>query len=220
MNQLHKIQLLIHKELQVEWRQRSTFAAILIYIVSTVFISYLSFKKITHVPTWNALFWINMVFAAINAIAKSFMNESHGRQLYYYSLFNPGEIILAKTIYNTLLMLTLSVVSLFFYVLFLGGVDANWPVFILITVLGSAGLAISLTLISAITSKTAQNTALMAILSFPVLIPLLMTTIKASKLAADGIEWAACSQYVLILLALDIIASLMVFILFPHLWKD
>lgn len=69
---------------------------VLIYVVSTGFICYMSFRQIIDIPTWNALFWIIMVFAAINAVARSFMQESKGLQLYYYTLLHPASVILSR----------------------------------------------------------------------------------------------------------------------------
>ncbi len=67
--------------------------------------------------TWNALFWIIMLFASINAVSKSFLQESKGRQLYIYTIASPLALIISKTIYNVLLMMVLTIVALCFYML-------------------------------------------------------------------------------------------------------
>src|SRR6188472_2490770 len=101
-----RVQLLnlVIKEFRLEWRQKSVVTGILIYVISTVFICYLTFRQIIDIPTWNALFWIIMVFAAVNAVARSFMQENKGIQLYYYTMLSPGTVILSKIIYNMLLL--------------------------------------------------------------------------------------------------------------------
>ena len=208
------------KEFRLEWRQKSAFMGVLIYVVSTIFISYLSFRQIIDIPTWNALFWIIMMFAAVNAVARSFMHESSGVQLYYYTLLNPTSVILSKIIYNTALLISISLVNFIFYTLFLGNLVSDIPLFLLGLVLGSAGLSATLTLVSAIASRAGGNPSLMAILSFPILIPLLMTIMRFSKNAIDGLGWAINSTYAFALMALIAIVTTLSYLLFPYLWRE
>jgi len=78
---LNQIKQLIAKEMLLEWRQKYAFNGSILYVVSTVFVCYLSFKNIIDPPVWNALFWIIMLFVSVNAIAKSFIQENSARQL-------------------------------------------------------------------------------------------------------------------------------------------
>jgi heme exporter protein B len=215
-----EIRFLVEKEVKMEWRNRYAFNALLLYIISTVFICYLSFKQIIDPPTWNALFWIIMLFAAVNAIAKSFMQESKGRLLYYYSLVSPQSIILSKTIYNMALMMVLSLINLLFYSLFIGNIVQDMWFFLLSVLLGCTGFATILTMVSAIASKSSGGAAIMAILSFPVLIPLLITTIKLSKNAMDGLDHSLSISLIIILASINLLVMAMSFILFPYLWKE
>ncbi|HRS38695.1 MAG TPA: heme exporter protein CcmB, partial [Bacteroidia bacterium] len=171
---------LIAKEVRLEWKQRYALGGILLYVIATVFIVYLSFRQVIDLPTWNALFWIIQVFAAVNAIAKSFLQESRGRMLYYYTLADPRAVILSKTIYNLGLMFLLSVINLACYSLFIGNPVQDILQFTIAVLLGSLGFAAVLSMVSAIASKAGNNTTLVAILGFPILIPLLITTIRFS----------------------------------------
>lgn len=92
------------KEITLEWRQKYAISGIFLYVLSTVFIIFISFQKISP-QLWNVLFWIIMLFASINAVVKSFTQESGHRQLYYYQLVNPLAILLSKMLYNTILLL-------------------------------------------------------------------------------------------------------------------
>lgn len=192
----------------------------LIYVISTVFICYMTFKRIIDVPTWNALFWIIMVFAAINAVARSFMQESRGIQLYYYTMVHPAAVILSKIIYNAALLISVALIHLLFYSLFLGNEIQDMTMFLIGLLLGSTGLAATLTLVSAISSRASNSPSLMAILSFPILIPLLMTIIRFSRNAIDGIDWVMNASYVYVLLALIGMVVTLSYLLFPYLWKD
>ncbi len=215
-----QIIFLVEKEIRLEWRQKYAFTGLLLYVGATVFICYLSFREIVDIPVWNALFWIIQLFAGVNAIAKSFIQESRGRILYYYTLADPRAVILSKIIYNFLLMMFLSGFNLLFYSILIGNPVSDLGLFIFIMILGSLGLSSVLTMISAISSRAGQSAALMPILSFPVLLPLLMTTIRLSKNTIDGLAWTVSQPLVIILVALNMMIISMSFLLFPYLWKE
>lgn len=217
---MNNITALIKKEILLEWRMKYSFSGILIYVVSTIFICYLSFKHIVDPPTWNALFWVILLFAAVNAIAKSFLQESRGLQLFYYTLVNPRHLIIAKIFYNMLLLLVLATVSFVVYIIFMGNIVQDTPMFFIGLLLGAAGLSSVLTLVSAIAAKTNNSAALMAILSFPVLLPLLMTIIKFSKNAMDGLNWSVNYPNLIILLAINLLISALAYLLFQYLWRE
>lgn len=217
---LNQIKHLIAKEILVEWRQKYAINGILLYIVSTVFVCYLSFKNIIDPPTWNALFWIIMLFVSVNAIAKSFIQENSARQLYIYTLTSPQALILSKMIYNSILMIFLSLVCFGFYSLFIGHIVQDTLLFLVSLILGSMGFSTVLTMVSAIAAKTNNNATLMAILSFPMLIPLLMIVIKVSKNAVDGLDRSVSYDYILILMLLNLIVVILSYLLFPYLWRD
>ena len=196
---------LIKKEFLLEFRQKSTLAGILVYIVATVFISALSFKKIIHPTVWNALFWTIFMFISVNVSSKSFMQETKGKGLYNYLYYNPRTFILSKIIYNMLLMAVLSLLTFFFYSWFVGSMVQDMGMFLLALVFSSSAFSGILSLMSAIASKANNNISLMAILSFPVLMPLLLVSVKLSKHAIDGLAWSVSYKYLLILIMLNFV---------------
>ncbi len=216
---LNQVKFLIAKEVKLEMRNKYALGGILLYVVSTVFVSYLSFKQIINPATWNALFWIILLFASINGVAKSFINETRGRLLYLYTLVSPQAVILSKIIYNVFLLSIISGLCLFVYTLFVGNVIQDMALFITTLLLGSFGFSSLLTMVSAIASKTNNNFTLMAILSFPIMMPLLMVLIKLSKNAIDGLDlWDVNS--ILVLMFLNVIIVALSYLLFRYLWRD
>ncbi len=218
MDLFSQIKFLIRKEMVLEWRSKYAINGILLYVVSTIFVCYLSFRK-TDPVTWNALFWIIMLFASVNAISKSFVQENRGRQLYYYTLASAQAIILSKIIYNVLIMLLLSVVAIGFYSLVFHNPVGDPLLYFLAVILGSISFASVFTMISGIASK-ASNGALMAVLSFPVIIPLLVVLIKLSKNAMDGLDRSVSVNEIAVLGAINFIVITVSLLLFPYLWRD
>lgn len=214
---------LLKKELLLEWRMRTALQGMLLYVVSTIFVCYLSFRLKTGsmgVPTWNALFWIILLFVATTAISKSFHQESTNRQFYYYFLCKPEEIIFSKIIYNALVISFLGLLCLAFYLLVLGNPIADLGLFIFNLVIGSVGFSSTLTLVSGITQKAGNSTTLMAILGFPIILPLLLMLIKVSRNAIDGLPWSDSQDELLVLGALNLVVLACSYILFPYLWRS
>lgn len=215
-----QVKHLFVKEFALELRQKYAINGILLYVVATIFISYLSFKKIVNPGVWNALFWIILLFAAVNAASKSFIQESKGRLLYLYTIASPQAVILSRIVYNAFLIAGISFLCFLFYSLFIGNMVEDNVLFSIVLLLGSTGFSSVLTLMSAIASKTGSNFSLMAILSFPVMVPLLITLIKVSKNAMDGLDWPVSYNYLIVLLLLNVIVCTLAYLLFPYLWKE
>jgi len=216
----HPIASLIRKEFLLEFRQKSTIAGIAVYIVATVFVSALCFKKIIHPIVWNALFWVIFLFIAVNVSGKSFLQEGRGRALFNYLYYSARQFILGKIVYNMVLMLVLSLSTFFFYSWFVGGMVQDLPLFLCTLLLSSTAFSSVLTLMSAIASRANNNISLMAILSFPVLMPLILVSIRLSKNAIDGLAWSVSYKYLLILLMLNLVVVVLANILFTYLWKE
>jgi heme exporter protein B len=161
-----------------------------------------------------------MLFASVNAIAKSFMQESKARLLYYYTIAHPQAIILSKTIYNILLMGLLSVLALVVYMLFFTNTVADLLFYFLAVLMGSISFSTVFTMISAIASKAGNNGTLMAILSFPVIIPVILILVKISKAAMDGLDRGLSLGNIGVLAAINVIVIATSLLLFPYLWRD
>src|ERR1700743_2965297 len=218
---------LLKKEILLEWRSKYAFNGVLLYVVSTVFICYISFNPSTGLKGmsgyrvfWNVLFWIIMLFAAVNAIAKSFMQESRGRLLYYYTIASPQAIILSKIIYNVLLMSLLSILALLVYLVFFENTIGDPLFYFLSVLLGSISFSTVFTMISAIASKAGNNGTLMAILSFPVIIPVILVLVHLSKNAMDGLERSLSYGNIRVLWSINVIVIATSLLLFPYLWRD
>ena len=125
------------------------------------------------------------------------------------------------TNFHTMFMLCLSLITFFFYAFFIKNEVENLGLFFIVLLLASTGLAGVLSLMSAIASKASGNFAMMSILSFPVMMPLILVVIRVSKQAVDGIEWAGVGfSFIVILAALNILTLALSFLLFPYLWRD
>jgi len=220
---LLKIKHLLYKDLQLELRRKSVIAGIALYLFSLVFICYITFslrQNTISASTWSALFWLTILFSVVNSVAKSFIGEKSGLSVYYYTLASPQAIVLSKILYNSLLSAVLSLAAYFLFVVFIGNPVQDTWIFLGTLFLTSIGFSSSLSLISGIASKANNSNILMAVLSFPVLISILLMAIRITKNALDGIERAASYDELLNLLAINCIATALAYLLFPYIWRS
>jgi len=217
---MSKIITLLKKDFLLELRQQHTFFGILLYVASTIFVLYLAMGQ-PESTVYDGLFWMIQLFVCINAVAKSFMQESKGRMLYFYTITSPVQFIISKLIYSSVIMLLMVLVSLILFWVLLGNPVMNPLQFIGIACLGGLSLSLVFTLMSAIAAKAHQNAAIMAILGFPLIIPQLLLLIRLSKSAfGEVFREGALLQITLLLIGLDILVVVLSIILFPFLWKD
>ena len=211
---------LLKKDFLLELRQQHTFFGILLYVASTIFVLYLAMGQ-PESTVYNGIFWMIQLFVCVNAVAKSFLQESKGRMLYFFSITSPVSFIMAKLIYSTVVMLLMVLVSLLLFRILLGNPIDKYFQFIGIACLGGVSLSLVFTLMAAIAAKAQQNAAIMAILGFPLIIPQLLLLIRLSKSAfGEVFKEGALMQISLLLIALDILVIVLAIVLFPFLWKD
>lgn len=216
---LKQTQLLLKHLLLNEWRQLYAVMALLLQVVSSVFVLYLAAKFLDK-PTWNAVYWVLLLFLSINAVGRSFIQEPKGRLMYYYQLCSPSSIIISRIIYNTIITLFIALLSLFLYSVWMGNPVEKMGLYTLVICLAAVGYSSVLTLMSSISSHSGNSYMIMPVLSFPVIIPLLNLSVHAAKQAMDGIDTSLIYPNIIYLSCLDLIIFGMAYILFPHLWKD
>lgn len=214
---------LVQKEFTLELRRKAVISGIGLYLFSLIFICYLTFsirQNSINEATWSALFWLAILFSVVNSVAKSFIGEKKGSFIYYYSIASPQAIILSKIIYNTVLSLVLSLVGYLLFSIFISNPVQDIGLFILTLILTSSGFSASLSLISGIASKTNNSNILMAVLSFPVIIALLLMAIKVTKSVLDGMDRADSMDELLNLFAINCILTALAYMLFPYIWRS
>ena len=221
MSFAHEVRYLFQKELLLEWRQKYAFNGILLYVAGAIFICYLSFGlRIPEKLTWNALFWVILLFSAVNGIAKSFQQEREGRTLFYYQLASPAAIILAKILYNTAFMSLIALLGYGIFSVLLNNPVQDQALFVGNLLLGALSYACVLTLVSGIAAKSSSSGTLMAVLGFPLVLPVTLLLVRLSKNAMDGLARSASTDELLTILAIDAIVLTLSLILFPFLWRS
>lgn len=220
---LPAIKILLFKEFVLELRRKSVISGIALYLLSLIFICYLTFSlrhNAINEATWSALFWLTILFSVVNTVAKSFIGEKKGIAIYYYSIASPQAIIISKIIYNTILCFVLSLLGYVLFQLFIDNPVEDQGLFLLTLLLTSVGFSGALTLISGIASRANNSNILMAVLSFPIVISILLMAIRITKNVLDGIDRTASFDELLNLLAINGILTTLAYLLFPYIWRS
>ena len=210
---------LLRKDILLEFRQQYSFYGVLLYVTSTIFVLYMAMGQPEN-KVWNGLFWMMQLFICVNAVAKTFLQEGKGRQLYFYSLCSPVHFILARMIFNAVLMLLMNGISLLLFNLLLGSPVNHFFLFLGISCFGACSISLVFSFLAAIAARAQQNAALMAILGFPLIIPQIMLLMRLSSLAFTDVFQSGLGTIILLLACFDIMIILLSVILFPFLWKD
>ena len=210
---------LVKKDLLLELRQQYTLYGIFLYVAATIFVIYITMGQ-PEEAVWNAMFWVVQLFVSVNAVAKSFLQESKGRMLYFYSIAGARDFVLSKLIFNGILMMVMTTLSLLIFTLMLGNPVYNMGQFYGFALLGGLGLSFIFTFLAAIAAKAQQQAALMAVMGFPIIVPQLLLLGKVSKIAFSPALFQGLASMVGLLLAFDVLIIVLALILFPFLWKD
>lgn len=217
------IKSLFQKEFTLELRRKSAISGLVLYLFSTAFICYLTFSLRQNLITplvWSALFWITILFTAVNTVAKSFIGEKKGKDIYYYSIASPESIIISKIIYNFILCTLLSFTGFILFSLFLKNPVVDLFLFSITILLTSLGFASSLTMLSSIAAKANNSSILMAVLSFPIIISILLLAIKVTKNCIDALDRSISWDEILTLLAINCLVTAVSYLLFPYIWRS
>ncbi len=215
------IAALIRKEFQLEFHQSYAIGGILLYVASSVFVVMVAFRTIEFDATlWNLVFWIVFIFASINAVLKSFVSESSDRYLYYYQLTHPINILFSKVIYNTLLLFVIGLLLMFSLIIISASPIVHWDIFLLAILMGSLSLSLCFTFISSIAIKADNSATLMAILSFPLIIPILISLIEMTTTALGLSFDQNISRQIAILGSIQLLLCGGGIFLFPYLWRS
>ena len=210
---------LIRKDLIIDWRLRYPITGVILYIASTIYTVYLSFSAVITPASWSSLFWIILLFVATMALGKSFILEER-RYLYYLHAVSADCLIISKLVYSFVYLFTLGLLGLGLYTLLLGLPQFKMGLFMINLLNGCLGLSAAFTMIASIAVRTQQKGTMMAILGFPVILPILILAITNSKKIVQGASWVEIDNFSLILVSVNVLVVVLTLILFPYSWRS
>lgn len=216
---MNRIWNLIATEARIELREKFVLAGIFLYVLASSFIVFSIWRQLPP-REWGLTFWVIFLFSALMAVLKSFGRESESRYFYYYTLYHPLELFVAKAFYNLILLLFIFF-SLWLVLMVMAGDHFERHGWFLFTgFLACFGLSVQLTFISSIAIKTQQNASMTAILALPLMIPILINILRLTSYALgsspDENPW---NEVTLLGSIISLICGMALW-LFPYLWRS
>ncbi len=211
------------KEVVSEFRTRYALNALLMFVVTTL--SIILFSIGAESPSQDILsgtLWIVIFFSAMSGLSRTFVaEEERGTSLTLRLLTSANSVYLGKLLYNIVLILVLSLFIALAYLLIIKEfVVQSYGIFWVTIFLGSIGLASASTILAAIIAKANTKGTLFPVLAFPVLLPLLLTAINATKMATEGAFFTEAIKEFQILISFIIVMIAASVLLFDYVWKD
>ncbi len=169
----------------------------------------------------SGLFWIVIFFTAISGLSRVFIKEEEtGTSLALKLSAGATEVFIGKLLFNFVLTFSLNMVIFFLFSLITGIRIHNFFAFSLTVILGNFGIVSASTIIAAIIAKANSKGTLYPVLAFPVLLPLLITMIDATKLAAEGVPTFELMGNFQILVSYTVVVTVVSLFLFKFVWED
>ena len=204
-----QVAAILRKDFVVGLRRRATFAAMMMFALTTVASLSLSTGGVLFEPKiLAALLWVVIFFAASAGISGTFDDEAQAGTLPTLKLYADAQAILfGKMIY---VFLSLSALTIFILPIFLILFDVAVENFLLLTAtifLGLIGIAAAGTLTAALTTSATVKGGLFPILLFPITLPIFLFSINLTEISLTGAAFEASSLIVMIVFDLILITA-------------
>jgi len=231
MREIRRVSLLggamvvLYKDLLIEWRTRARMTALLFFALATLLLFSFALGPDVALLRKNAggYLWLGILFASVLSLAESFRIETENLAMdgLRTAPVDPRGVFVGKAIGNTLMLWILSMVLLPVTVA-LYDVHIIEPLWKLMGVLLLGCFAISApgTVYAAMASSARARDVLLPLLLFPVLIPSLLASVKATGLMLSGDPMEQLGSWLSLLTAFNILYWGLGFALFPRIIED
>jgi heme exporter protein B len=214
---------LFRKDFSSELRTRYAINSLAMFIIVAISVILFSIgnERITENLT-AGLFWVVIFFTAMSGLARAFVSEEErGTTLTLQLISAPSTVFSGKLLFNLILVFCMNtVIALLYSALFEEFIVKNFSLFLLTFILGNIGLAISSTIIAAIIAKAGAKGTLYPVLSFPILLPLILTSVQLTLFSFDGTSFADARFELAIVAGYDVVMLTASYMLFDFIWKD
>jgi len=223
MTFFRQLYAILAKELQVEWRTKETLSAMLVFalLVLVIFNFAFDLQGVDIRVFGPGVLWVAFSFSGIIGLGRSFAGERDRGSLDGMLLapVDRGAIFLGKTFANFLFILTMEIVTLPLFVI-LFNAPMQWFPLVGFILMGTAGFAAVGTLLSAIAASTRMRDVMLPVLLFPVLIPLLVASVKLTQGALQELPFSDYQGWFNLLLAYDVIFLVVAFLTFEFVVEE
>jgi heme exporter protein B len=211
------------KDWHSELRTRYAMSALIMFVITTISIILFSLGSEGASPdALSGMLWVVVFFAGMSGLGRTFvMEEERGTAMTLQLLASPSAVLFGKLLFNVVLVLGLNLFTVALYAVFISGfVVKSVGIFVVTIFLGSIALAAASTIIAAIIAKANTKGTLYPVLSFPILLPWLLTVINATRLSSEGAFFQEAVGEFQILISYIVVVVATSYLVFAYVWKD
>jgi heme exporter protein B len=211
------------KDFRSELRTRYALNALLMFVITTLSVILFAVgNEAISTDILSGILWIIIFFSSMSGMSRTFVSEEErGTVMTLHLMARPLIVYFGKLLFNLVLLCLLNVFTIILYLIFISNfVVQNYAIFSVTMILGTLGLESASTIIAAIISKANTKGTLYPVLAFPILLPLLLTVINATKMAVDGVSFEQALGEFQVLLAYLVVITTISYLLFDYVWKE
>jgi heme exporter protein B len=222
MNWLRGAWAVFRKDLRIELRNRYAANTLLMFVLAALLVVLFAVgQQPVSERVQSALLWIVVLFSASIGLGRSFVAEEEGGTVLLLQLNTRASMVFAgKLLFNLVLVVGLTLVAVVVFLVLLD-VTVRTPGLLAATLaLGALGLSGATTLLAALIARAARRGPLLPVLLLPVLVPLLVSGVSATRKAILGTGWASSQDELLTLIGFAGATISAAFLLFDYVWQD
>jgi heme exporter protein B len=199
----------LRKELLLQWRTRGQMMAVLVFGATALLLfSFAIGPDASALRTFSAGFlWLGLLLSSTLTLAESFHSEMENRALEGLLLLpsDPRALYYGKAIANWLQLTLLGIALVPVMVVLYDAGTTQLLKLLGIIILGAAGLSAPGTLYAGMTAQLKAKQMLLPLLLFPLIVPALLASVKATSLVILGDPMNQLNAWIILLVAFDLI---------------
>ena len=216
---------LVRKDLLLEFRTKEIIIPMFTFGLAIILIFSLSFnasQEINHTFS-PGLLWIIILFVSSLGLHRMFVLEKEfdAFTLNLSAPIDRGTIFISKVVSGTILLLIAEIMIIPPFVVFMNlSIPSNWPIMMLILIIGDLGIMSIGAIISGLSMRAKLSEILFPILFFPLVSPHLIACVKATNYWFKGIPFINWQSWVYLIITFFIIFFLVGFMIFDFIAEE
>ena len=199
----------IRKEILLQWRTQAQMVAVFVFgAASLLLFSFAVGPVADALRQFSAGFlWLALLLSSTLTLSESFHTEMEHRALEGLLLLpaSPRAFYYGKAVANWLRLFVLGVALVPVMIILYDAGTLRIAELLLVIALGAAGLSAPGTLYAAMTAQLRAKQTLLPLLLFPLIVPALLASVKATSLLLLGDPMDQARSWILLLIAFDAI---------------
>ena len=213
----------LRKELLLQWRTRAQAIAGFVFRATALLLFSFAIGPSAALRQYAGGFlWLGLLLSSTLTLSESFHAEMENQALEGLLLLpvSPRVLYYGKALANAIQLIVLGIALVPVMIVLYDAGTTRIPTVLLIIILGSAGISAPGTLYSAMTSQARAKQTLLPLLLFPLIVPVLLASVKSTSLAILGDPMEQGRAWVLLLVTFDGIYWSLCGLLFERVVED